>query len=117
MPRGRGHSRLLLRGVHCPHVREDRAAAGGQEEEEEDFVVGEPLQRPPPGWDDLVGGGAQGRWAWGKESKSPLERGENKHAPCKTLCRFSALLFLGLALSGAQSLVLVLWFVLRGNEG
>jgi hypothetical protein len=45
---------------------------------EEDEMVGEPLERPPPGWDDMVGnGGEQGmRWAWGNEQPSPLEQGE-----------------------------------------
>jgi hypothetical protein len=38
-------------------------------------LVGVPLQRPPPGWDDLIEGGAQGRWAWGDEPRSPLELG------------------------------------------
>lgn len=33
--------------------------------------VGTPLARPPPGWDDLVGGA--GRWAWANESRSDVE--------------------------------------------
>lgn len=34
--------------------------------------AGEPIPRPPEGWDDLGAGGAdiQGRWAWGKEEPS-----------------------------------------------
>lgn len=40
-------------------------------------VPGEPISRPPEGWDDLGAGGAdvQGRWAWSREKKSNLERG------------------------------------------
>eukprot|EP00588_Corethron_pennatum_P019364 CAMPEP_0194321386 /NCGR_PEP_ID=MMETSP0171-20130528/17607_1 /TAXON_ID=218684 /ORGANISM="Corethron pennatum, Strain L29A3" /LENGTH=1219 /DNA_ID=CAMNT_0039079259 /DNA_START=51 /DNA_END=3710 /DNA_ORIENTATION=+ len=39
-------------------------------------VPGRPIMRPPAGWDDLMGGGAeaQGRWAWGKEPRSEVER-------------------------------------------
>jgi E3 ubiquitin-protein ligase MARCH6 len=38
---------------------------------------GKLIPRPPEGWDDLGIGGAevQGRWAWGKESKSLVELG------------------------------------------
>lgn len=38
-------------------------------------VPGEPILRPPEGWDDLGVGGAdvQGRWAWGSEKKSRIE--------------------------------------------
>jgi len=39
-------------------------------------VIGEPISRPPEGWDYLgEDGGAvdQGRWAWGKEIKSDVE--------------------------------------------
>lgn len=39
-------------------------------------VVGDPVPRPPEGWDYLGdNGGAveQGRWAWGKEAKSNIE--------------------------------------------
>ena len=38
-------------------------------------VPGEPILRPPEGWDDLGVGGAdvQGRWAWGAEKKSKIE--------------------------------------------
>jgi len=40
-------------------------------------VAGDPIPRPPEGWDDLGVGGAdvQGRWAWGRERKSTIERG------------------------------------------
>ena len=40
-------------------------------------VPGEPIPRPPDGWDDLGAGGAdiQGRWSWGREKKSTIERG------------------------------------------
>jgi E3 ubiquitin-protein ligase MARCH6 len=46
-------------------------------------VPGELITRPPEGWDDLGAGGAaeQGRWAWGKEKKSTIERG----VACRTL--------------------------------
>ena len=39
-------------------------------------VHGDLVARPPEGWDDLGTGSAetQGRWAWGKERKSILER-------------------------------------------
>ena len=38
-------------------------------------VGGDPIARPPEGWDDLGHGGAfeQGRWAWGREKKSVIE--------------------------------------------
>ena len=40
-------------------------------------VRGETIARPPEGWDDLGAGGAfvQGRWAWGHEKPSVVERG------------------------------------------
>ena len=40
-------------------------------------IPGDPVPRPPEGWDDLGIGGAevQGRWAWGKEKKSTIENG------------------------------------------
>jgi E3 ubiquitin-protein ligase MARCH6 len=40
-------------------------------------VRGEAIARPPDGWDDLGAGGAfvQGRWAWGQEKPSIIERG------------------------------------------
>lgn len=40
-------------------------------------VPGVAIPRPPEGWDDLGAGGAdvQGRWAWGREKKSTIERG------------------------------------------
>jgi E3 ubiquitin-protein ligase MARCH6 len=40
-------------------------------------IPGDPVPRPPEGWDDLGIGGAeiQGRWAWGKEKKSTIETG------------------------------------------
>ncbi len=40
-------------------------------------VAGDPIPRPPEGWDDLGEGGAEihGRWAWGNESKSEIENG------------------------------------------
>lgn len=39
-------------------------------------VPGDPIVRPPEGWDDLGVGGAdvQGRWAWGSEKKSKIEQ-------------------------------------------
>lgn len=46
-------------------------------------VPGEPIQRPPAGWDDLGAGGAdvQGRWAWGSEKKSIIEEGVASRRP------------------------------------
>jgi E3 ubiquitin-protein ligase MARCH6 len=40
-------------------------------------VRGDTIARPPEGWDDLGAGGAfvQGRWAWGQEKPSVVERG------------------------------------------
>jgi E3 ubiquitin-protein ligase MARCH6 len=40
-------------------------------------VKGDAIARPPEGWDDLGAGGAfvQGRWAWGQEKPSMIERG------------------------------------------
>jgi len=40
-------------------------------------VRGSMIARPPDGWDDLGAGGAfvQGRWAWGQEKPSVIERG------------------------------------------
>lgn len=40
-------------------------------------VPGTIISRPPEGWDDLGAGGAdvQGRWAWGREKRSNIERG------------------------------------------
>jgi len=39
-------------------------------------VLGNPVPRPPKDWDDLGAGGAedQGRWAWGNERKSKIEK-------------------------------------------
>jgi E3 ubiquitin-protein ligase MARCH6 len=44
---------------------------------------GDVIPRPPHGWDDLGGGGAeaQGRWAWGKEKKSMIEEGVASRTP------------------------------------
>ena len=39
-------------------------------------IMGEPIPRPPEGWDymgDNGGAAEQGRWAWGEESKSDIE--------------------------------------------
>jgi len=57
-----------------------------------------PIPRPPEGWDDLGVGGAeiQGRWAWGKEKKSLIEKGisqrksffENKHQYKDNFCKW-----------------------------
>jgi E3 ubiquitin-protein ligase MARCH6 len=46
-------------------------------------VHGEPILRPPEGWDDLGVGGAdvQGRWAWGSEKKSKIENGVAARRP------------------------------------
>jgi len=55
-------------------ISEEGGGGGGILEEDDGEHVGAPLQRPPPGWDDLLGG-AQGRWAWGDEPRSPLELG------------------------------------------
>lgn len=46
-------------------------------------VHGEPISRPPEGWDDLGVGGAnvQGRWAWGPEKKSTIEVGVAARRP------------------------------------
>ena len=46
-------------------------------------VPGNPIPRPPVGWDDLGVGGAeiQGRWAWGKEKKSSVENGTAHRSP------------------------------------
>lgn len=46
-------------------------------------VPGEPILRPPEGWDDLGAGGAdvQGRWAWGSEVKSSIEWGVASRRP------------------------------------
>lgn len=48
-------------------------------------VPGDIISRPPEGWDDLGAGGAfvQGRWAWGKEKKSVIERGVAQKTPFK----------------------------------
>lgn len=35
-------------------------------------MVGPPLRRPPPGWDD-PGGVAEGRWAWGMEPPGEVQ--------------------------------------------
>lgn len=40
---------------------------------QEGIVVGPPLRRPPPGWDDPAGV-AQGRWAWGQEPPGEVQR-------------------------------------------
>lgn len=40
---------------------------------QEGIVVGPPLRRPPPGWDDPAGV-AQGRWAWGMEPPAEVQR-------------------------------------------
>jgi E3 ubiquitin-protein ligase MARCH6 len=46
-------------------------------------LPGEPIVRPPEGWDDLGVGGAdvQGRWAWGAEKKSRIENGVAARRP------------------------------------
>ena len=36
-------------------------------------VAGKLIPRPPEGWDDLLGGSQQGRWAWGDEHISEVE--------------------------------------------
>lgn len=82
------------------------------DDEDDDHLVGPPMPRPPPGWDDLMGG-AQGRWAWGDEPKSPLElsvaaRKRPKHCTLRLVALFAAswLAVLLLAMSGA---LLPLW--------
>eukprot|EP00529_Nitzschia_sp_RCC80_P006381 CAMPEP_0113525002 /NCGR_PEP_ID=MMETSP0014_2-20120614/46504_1 /TAXON_ID=2857 /ORGANISM="Nitzschia sp." /LENGTH=1473 /DNA_ID=CAMNT_0000423125 /DNA_START=65 /DNA_END=4486 /DNA_ORIENTATION=+ /assembly_acc=CAM_ASM_000159 len=49
-------------------------------------VPGSEISRPPKGWDDLSSGGAfvQGRWAWGKERMSPIERSVSHRTPFRT---------------------------------
>jgi len=49
-------------------------------------VVGQPIIRPPDGWDDLGIGGAevQGRWAWGDEKQSEIEEGIAKRKSFKS---------------------------------
>ena len=46
-------------------------------------VAGDPIPRPPEGWDDLGEGGAEihGRWAWGTESKSEIENSVAQRTP------------------------------------
>lgn len=39
---------------------------------QEGIIVGPPLRRPPPGWDDPAGV-AQGRWAWGTEPPGEVQ--------------------------------------------
>ncbi|CAN0309054.1 unnamed protein product, partial [Hapterophycus canaliculatus] len=39
---------------------------------QEGIIVGPPLRRPPPGWDDPAGV-AQGRWAWGTEPAGEVQ--------------------------------------------
>lgn len=68
-----------------------------EEEDEEDELVGAPLQRPPPGWDDLAGGG-QGRWAWGNEEPTEVERNlAKRRTPDRLTLRLGVLLGLGWA--------------------
>ena len=54
-------------------------------------VLGSPISRPPKDWDDLGAGGAedQGRWAWGNERKSKIEKSVGQRK------RFFAPLFKG----------------------
>lgn len=49
-------------------------------------VPGSEIPRPPEGWDDLGQGGAfvQGRWAWGKERMSAVERSVSHRTPFRT---------------------------------
>jgi len=61
-------------------------------------VTGEPISRPPEGWDDLGVGGAeiQGRWAWQDEKPSEIEEGvaKRKHfKESKCFCFFLFKLF------------------------
>jgi len=87
------------------HVNDDDA-----DDDDDDALVGPPLQRPPPGWDDLAGG-AQGRWAWGAEPLSALERSIAKRRRPATLAP------LRLALLFASSWIAVLAAVLACTAG
>jgi len=65
--------------------------------ESEDQLVGEPLERPPPGWDDPIVGASQ-RWAWGEEPVSDLERNlAPRKCPSYVVLRILALLVLAWA--------------------
>eukprot|EP01038_Epipyxis_sp_PR26KG_P004296 gene4296-6091_t len=40
--------------------------------DQEDYLIGKPLPRPPPGWDNRTANSS--RWAWGTEEPSALEK-------------------------------------------
>ncbi|CAN0103793.1 unnamed protein product, partial [Scytosiphon promiscuus] len=61
---GRGQWRAALKAWW------DGGEAG--KDAEEGIIVGPPLRRPPPGWDDPAGV-AQGRWAWGTEPAGEVQ--------------------------------------------
>jgi len=84
-------------------------------------VPGNPIPRPPEGWDDLGAGGAdvQGRWAWGRELKSNLERGiavrdafyrkdDSSLRKFAVSCKLLALLLLSWATTTASLFLLII---------
>ena len=73
-------------------------------------VPGPPVARPPEGWDDLGAGGAdiQGRWAWGREMKSTIERGVAKRT--KLFYSHQGVLNFAVVLIKLVSVVLLSWF-------
>jgi len=61
-------------------------------------IIGQPISRPPDGWDDLGVGGAevQGCWAYGDEKRSLVEEGVAARVPfsqCKNTVLLSIKLF------------------------
>jgi E3 ubiquitin-protein ligase MARCH6 len=75
-----GESVLLPSKVGMYHLKRNKWSKVIELWEE---VPGEPIVRPPDGWDDLGIGGAdvQGRWAWGSEKKSRIENGVAARRP------------------------------------
>eukprot|EP00977_Amphora_coffeiformis_P013576 scaffold3586_cov164-Amphora_coffeaeformis.AAC.27 len=73
-------------------------------------VPGPPVARPPEGWDDLGAGGAdvQGRWAWGREKKSTIERGVAQRL--KLFYPHQGVLNFALVLIKLVSVILLSWF-------
>ncbi len=71
--------KLLPPKIGCYRFRKQAATKENQEINIEvwEEVIGEPVRRPPAGWDymgDNGGAVEQGRWAWEKEPKADVEK-------------------------------------------
>lgn len=106
-PDGLSSAANNIESIDQRNIAETSGNDNDDDDDDEEALVGPPMPRPPPGWDDLMGG-AQGRWAWGEEPKSPLElnvaaRNRPSHCLLRLLALFAAswIAVLVLAMSGA----------------